>query len=86
MHLVGFIIRIYHDERSAERQTDKYLWTFPDRKTYNRIGYFLMLASGRWYSRFTLALRGAFGDADRHLVVAEVGVEVSEKPNNIGFQ
>jgi len=45
-----------------------------------------MLASGRWYSRFTLALRGAFGDADRHLVVAEVGVEVSEKPNNIGFQ
>ena len=45
-----------------------------------------MLASVRCHSRFTLALRGASGDADRHLVVAEVAVEVSEKPNNIGFQ
>jgi len=86
VHLVGFVIRIYHDARSPERQTDKYVCTSPGRKTYNRIGYFLMLASGRWHSRFTLALRGASGDADRHVVVTEVAVEESEKPNNIGFQ
>jgi hypothetical protein len=32
MHLVGFIIRIYDDARSPERQTYKYVLTSPDRK------------------------------------------------------
>jgi hypothetical protein len=35
---------------SSYRDTDKYVWTSPDRKTLSRIGYFLMLASGRWHS------------------------------------
>ena len=45
VHLVGFIIRIYHDVWSPACQTDIYVWTSPDRKTHNRIGFFLMLAS-----------------------------------------
>ena len=28
VHLVGFIIRIYHDARSPERQTDIYIYGF----------------------------------------------------------
>jgi len=34
----------------------------------------------------TLAFRGASCNANRHLVVAEVAEELSEKPNDIGFQ
>jgi len=28
----------------------KYIWTSPDKKKRSRVGYFLMLASGRWHS------------------------------------
>jgi hypothetical protein len=48
----------------------------------------LLLDAGEWKMAFncTLAFKGASCDAHRHLVVAEVTEETSEKPNNIGFQ
>jgi hypothetical protein len=36
--------------------------------------------------RGTVTFIGASCDANCHLVVAEVAEEISEKPNNIGFQ
>jgi len=39
VHLVGFIIRIYHDERSPERQTGKDIsfWSVCKRECYGKL-------------------------------------------------
>jgi hypothetical protein len=63
----------------------KYVWTSPDKTTQSGG---LLLDASEWKMAFkcTLAFRGASCDANRHLVVAEVAEEISEKPNNTGFQ
>jgi len=50
----------------------KYTWTSPDGKTHNQIDH--ILRDRRWHSSIldVRSFRGAHGDTDPYLVVAEV--------------